>query len=52
MDERRTLVILGWTLGGLIGAMFILNGIALTSTQNPPELVATQVIASSKAWTK
>jgi hypothetical protein len=30
MDERRTLSILGWTLGGVVGATFILNAIALS----------------------
>jgi hypothetical protein len=45
MDEGRTLAILGWTLGGLIGAMFILNGIALSSMPNEPERVAKQNIA-------
>jgi hypothetical protein len=31
MDERRTLSILGWTIGGIIGVVFILNAIALAS---------------------
>jgi hypothetical protein len=31
MDERQTLSILGWTIGGIIGVMFILNAIALAS---------------------
>jgi hypothetical protein len=30
MDERRTLSILGWTVGAIIGLAFILNGIALS----------------------
>jgi hypothetical protein len=29
MDERRTLSILGWTIGGVVGTVFILNAIAL-----------------------
>lgn len=38
MDERRTLAILAWALGGVVGTMFILNGIALSfeSTPTPP----------------
>jgi hypothetical protein len=31
MDERQTLSILGWTIGGIIGVTFILNAIALAS---------------------
>jgi uncharacterized membrane protein YdcZ (DUF606 family) len=30
MDESRTLSILGWVVGGLIGAMFLLNAVALS----------------------
>jgi len=31
MDERQTLAILGWTLGGVVGAIFFLNAVALAS---------------------
>lgn len=31
MDERRTLSILGWTIGIVVGAVFILNAVALSS---------------------
>jgi hypothetical protein len=27
MDERRTLQILAWTVGGLVGFMFVLNAL-------------------------
>jgi hypothetical protein len=30
MDERRTLSLLGWTIGGVVGAVFVLNAIALS----------------------
>jgi hypothetical protein len=30
MDERRTLSILGWMFGAVIGVVFILNAIALS----------------------
>ena len=30
MDERQTLSLLGWTLGAVVAAVFILNGIALS----------------------
>ena len=38
MDERRTLKILAWTVGSVVGMMFILNGIALSFVQSglPP----------------
>jgi hypothetical protein len=29
MDERQTLLVLGWLIGSLIGAMFFLNAVAL-----------------------
>jgi hypothetical protein len=31
MDERRTLFVLGWTVGSLVACMFILNAVALAS---------------------
>jgi hypothetical protein len=34
MDERRTLVLLGWSVGGIVGLMFLLNAIALSSEQS------------------
>ena len=30
MDEARTLSILAWTVGGIVGAVFVLNAIALS----------------------
>jgi hypothetical protein len=30
MDERRTLSLLGWTIGSVVAAVFILNAIALS----------------------
>jgi hypothetical protein len=35
MDERRTLKVLGWSVGGIVGLMFLLNAIALSSAQTP-----------------
>ena len=29
MDETRTLQVLGWSIGTLVGAMFVLNAICL-----------------------
>ena len=31
MDERQTLAVFGWIVGGLLGIAFILNAIALAS---------------------
>jgi len=30
MDEKQTLKLLGWSIGGLVALMFVLNGLALT----------------------
>lgn len=43
MDERRTLAILAWAVGSVVGFMFILNGIALSLTESTPALAAKQV---------
>jgi hypothetical protein len=32
MDEAATLRLLWWTIGGVVGAVFLLNGIALSLT--------------------
>jgi hypothetical protein len=29
MDEKQTLQVLGWSIGGLVGFMFVLNAFAL-----------------------
>ena len=42
MDERRSLAILGWTVGGVVGLMFALNAIALASLQPTPRVHAHQ----------
>jgi hypothetical protein len=33
MDERHTLALFGWTIGGVVGLMFLLNAFALASLQ-------------------
>jgi hypothetical protein len=30
MNEAQTLRILGWSIGGIVGAVFVLNAIALS----------------------
>ncbi len=37
MDERRTLSMLGWLIGSVIGAIFILNAIALSDLPRSAE---------------
>lgn len=36
MDERRTLAILAWAVGSVVGTMFVLNGIALSFVETKP----------------
>lgn len=38
MDEQRSLALLGWTVGGIVGLMFVLNAVALALVQgsSPP----------------
>ncbi len=31
MDERRTLSVLAWTIGGVVGLFFVLSAIALAA---------------------
>jgi uncharacterized membrane protein len=45
MDERKTLKILAWAVGSVVGMMFILNGIALSFVANGSPLAAKQVAA-------
>jgi hypothetical protein len=45
MDERRTLKILAWTIGSVVGMMFILNGIALSFVGGGSPLAGRQVAA-------
>lgn len=47
MDERRTLAIMAWAVGSVVGMMFILNGIALSFVENPSALAAKQIAARS-----
>jgi hypothetical protein len=51
MDERRTLRILAWTVGSVVGMMFILNGIALSFVESGPTLAGRQVAAQHASLT-
>jgi uncharacterized membrane protein len=50
MDERRTLRILAWTVGTVVGMMFILNGIALSFVESGPTLTDRQVAAQHASF--
>jgi hypothetical protein len=41
MDEKKTLSILGWVIGSLIGAMFLLNAVALSQAPDMATRTAT-----------
>lgn len=43
MDERRTLAIMAWAVGSVVGIMFILNGIALSIVESPSAAAAKQI---------
>ena len=45
MDERRTLAILAWAVGSVVGIMFILNGIALSFVESTPTPASKQIAA-------
>jgi hypothetical protein len=51
MDERRSLAILGWTVGGVVGLMFALNAIALASLQPAPGAHGYQPVSQSRPIT-
>jgi hypothetical protein len=36
MDERRTVSILAWAVGSVVGTMFLLNAVALSFVAAPP----------------
>jgi hypothetical protein len=43
MDERRTLGILAWAVGSVVGIMFLLNAIALSFVDSTPALASKQI---------
>lgn len=47
MDERRTLKVLGWSVGGIVGLMFLLNAIALASIQGSSGQTYGQLVSSN-----
>jgi hypothetical protein len=47
MDERRTLALFGWTIGGVVGLMFVLNAFALASLQDVPSAGTRQIVSQA-----
>jgi hypothetical protein len=47
MDEQRTLALLGWSIGGIVGTMFLLNGLALASLSTAATPPASQLISQA-----
>ena len=47
MDEQRTLALLGWGIGGIVGTMFLLNALALASLSNAPTAPGSLLISQA-----
>lgn len=47
MDERRTLTLLGWSVGGVVGIMFLLNALALASLAPAPAAHGGRLVAEA-----
>jgi hypothetical protein len=47
MDERRTLSLFGWTIGAVVGLMFVLNAFALASLQEVPSAGTRQIVSQA-----
>jgi hypothetical protein len=47
MDERRTLAWFGWTIGGVVALMFVLNAFALASLQEVPSAGTRQIVSQA-----
>jgi hypothetical protein len=47
MNERRTLTLFGWTIGGVVGLMFVLNAFSLASLQKEPSANAHQLVSQA-----
>jgi hypothetical protein len=47
MDERRTLALFGWTIGGVVVTMFVLNAFTLASLQEVPSAGTRQIVSQA-----
>jgi hypothetical protein len=47
MNERRTLALFGWTIGGVVGLMFVLNAFSLASLQRVPSASTHQIVSQA-----
>jgi hypothetical protein len=48
MNERRTLALFGWTIGGVVGLMFVLNAFSLASLQSAPSADTRQIVSHAR----
>jgi hypothetical protein len=48
MNERRTLALFGWTIGGVVGLMFVLNAFSLASLQRVPSANTRQIVSQAE----
>lgn len=47
MDERQTLLLLGWIIGGVVGSLFFLNALALADIANQTNGTAKTIVAGA-----
>jgi hypothetical protein len=47
MDERHTLALFGWTIGAVVGLMFVLNAFALASLPEVPSAGSRQIVSQA-----
>lgn len=47
MNERRTLALFAWTIGGVVGLMFVLSAFSLASVQTVPSAGTGQIVAQA-----
>ncbi len=48
MNERRTLALFGWTIGAVVGLMFVLNAFSLASLQPARSAHARQIVSQAE----
>jgi hypothetical protein len=47
MNERRTLALFGWTIGGVVGLMFVFNAFSLAALQTAPSADTRQTVSQA-----
>ncbi len=48
MNERRTLALLGWSVGGVVGIMFLLNALSLACLAPAPPTIGRLIAQAGK----